>query len=92
MIAMLWTCGTITRCDRQYEWDGELSVTAQDFPPHRASASLKEFVLNLSMSVDQYRLLLPAIRSPIMEKLGVILTEEEFWDSQKFNEFLLELS
>ncbi|KAF7345397.1 hypothetical protein MVEN_01557700 [Mycena venus] len=56
-------------------------------------ASLKEFVLDLSISVGLFRPILFGVRSPVIERIGVIASvEENRWIPSEFDELLIEIS
>jgi hypothetical protein len=60
------------------------------------SPSLKELVLDLSISVKAFRSILSGVRSPIIERIGVTTTLVEerssVWVSAEWDECLVELS
>ncbi|KAF7369220.1 hypothetical protein MVEN_00249600 [Mycena venus] len=56
------------------------------------SQSLKELVLDLSINVEHFGPIFRGIRSPIIERIGVIALEEEQWVSSEFDQYLAKIS
>ncbi|KAK7023133.1 hypothetical protein R3P38DRAFT_2532504 [Favolaschia claudopus] len=60
--------------------------------PNEPSESLTEFVLDLSICVKSFGVILSGIRSPILERIGVIAAEDGCWIPSEFDEFLVQIT
>ncbi|KAF8217906.1 hypothetical protein K438DRAFT_1952770 [Mycena galopus ATCC 62051] len=56
------------------------------------SPSLKEWVMTMSIGVEQFRHILRGICSPVIERIGVTPSETEHWIPDEFDDYLVKLS
>ncbi|KAK7052114.1 hypothetical protein R3P38DRAFT_2858637 [Favolaschia claudopus] len=67
-------------------------LTVFEANPNEPSESLTEFVLDLSICVESFGVILSGIRSPILERIGVIAADDGSWIPSEFDQFLTRLT